>query len=139
MGFYFCPFILGATLIFITFFLIFMKALKVDLKSIFRRKAKPKEAQKEGDQYLSLAISRPSVGSLIIEQPLNRGWAYTTKRIVGRDEDFEALDIDADEIHLMDIITKEDETKNCSTIKRETTPIASRARSCSRFCSRVDD
>ena len=61
MGFYFCPFILGATLTFIAFFLIFMKALKVDLGSIFRKEVLPKETHKEGDQYLSLAISRPSV------------------------------------------------------------------------------
>ena len=77
-------------------------------------------------------------GSLINEQPLNRGWAYCTKKIIGRDEDFETQDMDTNEIHLMDIVTNENERQDAFQ-KKETTPIASRARSCSRFCSPVDD
>jgi hypothetical protein len=38
-----------------------MKALKVDIKGLFRRKEKVNVTKREGDQYLSLAVSRPSV------------------------------------------------------------------------------
>ena len=60
MGYYFCPFVFGATIVFAVFFLIFMKALNVNFKDLFRRKVKPTNVT-EGDQYLNIGVSRPSV------------------------------------------------------------------------------
>ena len=89
--------------------------------------------RKQRNQRLKLQFQ----GSLTIEQPMNRGWAYSTKRIIGRDDDFEAAKADQDEIHLTDIVPRD--TEPDEGIRRETTPIASRAKSCSRFCGSVGD
>jgi hypothetical protein len=77
-------------------------------------------------------------GSLIVQQPLSRGWAYNMKKIIGREEDFEPENAEEDDIHLTDIIPKEN-TDLEDGIRNFSTPIASHTKSCSRFCAPVDE